>query len=133
MRFEESLRFEGDPATVWTRASTIKDIPDYWHGTRSLSVVNESGGVVHATIKFAFGGFGEADVSTDEEKRTMTIEYKTGPFTGEQTVTVKDGEITAIWDAKFRGIYRLASRWIEGHFRSGTVHALERLTGQGGA
>lgn len=127
MLFEESLRFEGDANEVWRRASAIQEIPNYWHGTRSLEVVDGSGNVVHVKVKFAFGGSGEADISTDVEKRTVTLDYRSGPFTGKQVITVSNTSITAKWDVKFRGAFRLASRWNENHFRSGTVHALERL------
>ena len=133
MRFEESLKCEGDPGEVWRRVSAVRDIPSYWHGTRSLDVVGEEGGVVRAKVRFAFGGSGDAEISTDEGKRLMTIEYVSGPFTGRQTVAVNEGAVVARWDVRFRGVFRLASRWNEGHFRSGTMHALERLVGgQGG-
>ena len=127
MRFEESLMFEGDANEVWRRVSAVMEIPNYWHGTRSLEVVGESGGATHVKVRFAFGGSGEADISADEERRTLTIDYTSGPFTGRQTVMIGDGKIAASWDVKFRGIYRAASKWNEGHFRSGTVHALARL------
>ncbi|MDG7008573.1 MAG: hypothetical protein JRN06_10080 [Nitrososphaerota archaeon] len=131
MRFEETREFEGDASEVWKRASAISEIPKYWHGTRTLEVVSESGGAAHVKIKFAFGGSGEADVIADGEKRMLTIDYTSGPFTGKQTVEVGDGQVIAKWDVKFKGVFRVASRWNEGHFRSGTVHALERLTAPG--
>jgi len=133
MHFEETMKFEGDPAEVWKRVSSIEEIPKYWHGTRSLLVVGEGDGVTRVKVKFAFGGSGDADISIDENRRTMTIDYRAGAFTGKQTVTVTDGSVAADWDVRFRGIYRPASKWNEGHFRSGTVHALERLTGRSGA
>jgi len=129
MRFEERLEFEKDPDEVWSRASAISEIPNYWHGTRSLEVVSESEGVSHARIKFAFGGSGDAEISVDQMSRTLTIDYKSGPFTGSQTVAVKDGKVIVVWDVRFKGVYRIASKWNEGHFRTGTVHALERLVG----
>lgn len=128
MRFEERKEFEGDASEVWKRVSAIGEIPKYWHGTRTLEVVGEDKGVAHAKIKFAFGGSGEADISKDDAKRLLTIDYTSGPFTGKQTVTVYGGQVVALWDVKFKGVFRLASKWNEGHFRSGTVHALERLT-----
>ncbi len=130
MRFEESLEFEGDAEEVWTRTSAVKDIPTYWHGTRSLEVVREDGNVTHARVVFGFGGSGEADISKDAEQKLLTIDYTSGPFTGRQTVRVGQGRITAVWDIKFRGAFRLAEKGSEGHLRSGTVHALERLAGK---
>jgi hypothetical protein len=131
MQFQESMKLEGNAAEVWKRASAITDIPKYWHGTRSLDVVRDDGGAVRVKVKFAFGGSGEADIYTDEEKRTLTIDYLSGPFTGKQFVAVDESRITATWDVKFRSVFRIASKWNEGHFRSGTVHALERLVGGG--
>jgi hypothetical protein len=57
----------------------------------------------------------------------MTVAYYSGPFKGTQQITVKDQEITARWDIKFNGLFKLVSGWSERHFRNGTVHALERL------
>ncbi|HUI24273.1 MAG TPA: hypothetical protein VLY82_07790 [Nitrososphaerales archaeon] len=127
MQFHESVKLEGRASDVWKRASAVRDIPRYWHGTRSLEVIGESGGVVRIRVKFAFGGSGEAAISTSEEKRAMTIDYLSGPFTGNQVIAVNDDRVTASWDVKFRSVYKITSRWNEGHFRSGTVHALERL------
>ena len=133
MQFRESLKLDGGVSDVWKRASAVQDIPRYWHGTRSLEVVGEEGGVVRVRLKFAFGGRGEAAISVDEEKRAMTIDYVTGPFTGRQVIGVSDDSVSASWDVKFRSVYRIAAKWNEGHFRSGTVHALERLArGSGG-
>ncbi len=127
MRFEETKKFEVDASEVWKRASAINEIPKYWHGTRTLEVVKEDNGVAHVKIKFAFGGSGEADISKDDAKRRLTINYTSGPFTGKQTVMVDGGQVVAVWDVKFKGAFRIVSNWNEGHFRSGTVHALERL------
>jgi len=124
------MKVEGNAAEVWKRASTIRDIPVFWHGTRSLDIVRDDEQVVRVKVKFAFGGSGEANVYTDEEKRTLTIDYTSGPFKGKQTIAVEDNRITATWDVKFRSVFRIASKWNEGHFRSGTVHALERLVGE---
>ncbi len=127
MQFQESMMLEGNAAEVWMKVSAIRDIPKYWHGTRSLEIVGGDGRVARAKVKFAFGGFGEADIYTNEENRTLIIDYTSGPFTGRQTVAVGDARITATWDVKFRGVFRIVSKWNEGHFRSGTANALERL------
>ena len=79
-------------------------------------------------MKFAFGGSGDAVISVDERSRTLLLDYLSGPFTGRQTVRLVGNAVEARWEIEFRGIFRLAARWNEGHFRSGTKHALERLT-----
>ena len=131
MKFEETKEFEGDAAEVWRRVSAVTEIPKYWRGTRTLEVTGESRGAVHVKIRFAFGGSGEADIFTDETERVLTVEYTSGPFTGRQTVEVADGRVVAMWDVKFRGAFRLVSRWNKNHFKLGTVRALERLTDSG--
>ena len=127
MQFRESMRLEGSATEVWKKVSAIGDIPKYWHGARSLDIIGDDGGVIRARIRFAFGGSGEAEIHTDLEQRTLTIDYRSGPFVGKQTVDVDDDFITATWDVTFRGIFRIASKWNEGHFKAGTMHALERL------
>ena len=36
--------------------------------------------------------------------------------------------LEARWDIKFHGIFKIGSGRTAGHFKSGTVHALERLS-----
>ncbi len=105
----------------------VMDIPKYWHGTRSLEVVDEQQGVTRVKVGFAFGGSGRASISKDDVRRVLEIDYLSGPFTGRQLLTVGDESVVAEWDVRFKGVTRLVSKWNEGHFRTGTVHALERL------
>ncbi len=135
MLIEEKVEFEGDPAGVWERLSNVERIPEFWHGTRSLQVVSRDGAQqgrrsVKAKVKFAFGGSGEVEITADDATKTLTSDYKSGPFKGMQTVKVVGSSIEARWDINFSGLYRLTSGWTGGHFQSGTRHALERLTGR---
>jgi Polyketide cyclase / dehydrase and lipid transport len=130
MQFEEHLSLRAPPEVVWGRVSNIVEIPRYWHGTKSLEIVGAEGDASRARIRFAFGGSGEARISVDEGKKTLKIEYVSGPFKGEQVVSVRGDGLTASWDVRFSGAFRLVSRWNESHFRSGTIHALERLAAE---
>lgn len=135
MRIEERLEFEGDPEEVWARMSDVERIPEFWHGTRSLEVVGretDERGVerVRARTRFAFGGSGEARITVDPSTKTVTWEYTSGPFKGEQTARVAGRTAEASWDVRFNGLFKLTAGWTAGHFRSGTVHALERLCGR---
>ena len=114
---------------MWQRVSDIDAIPRYWHGTKSLEITGREGETVSARVTFAFGGTGEAKISADQSSKTLTISYVSGPFRGDQVVSIRGSELTAMWDVKFAGLFRLVSRWNESHFRSGTRHALERLVG----
>jgi hypothetical protein len=125
---EESKEFDIDPAVVWKRASDIERIPEYWHGTKSIAILGRDGPKSTGEVRFAFGGEGEVEITVLDAERTVTINYVSGPFAGVQTIKVGEGVIDARWEVKFKGLFRLASSWNAGHFRSGTVHALERLS-----
>jgi polyketide cyclase/dehydrase/lipid transport protein len=128
---DASLDFDGDPEVVWKRASDVEKIPEYWHGTKSLRVLERVGeDKLMAAVKFAFGGSGKVEVTTDAATKTLLLRYVSGPFTGTQTVRVVGKRLEAMWDINFHGIFRIGSGRTAGHFKSGTVHALERLAGK---
>jgi hypothetical protein len=125
---EASLEFQEDPDAVWGRMSDVQRIPDYWHGTKSLRVLERAdGSKLVAAAKFAFGGSGKVEITTDAATKTLLLRYLSGPFTGTQSVRITGRRLDAKWDIEFHGVFRIASGRTAGHFRSGTVHALERL------
>jgi len=126
VRFVERCQFGGKPEEVWARVSDLDNIPAYWHGTKEIKVTRE-GTRTSADVVFAFGGRGKAEVTVDEQRRTMTLDYFSGPFKGKQTVTVKENAIEAEWDVVFTGAYKLLGPANASHFRSGTRNALKRL------
>ena len=129
MQFTESIEFGEDAGEVWTRVSDVEKIPQFWHGTKSLQLIEKKpAGRLDVKIRFAFGGSGNADISVDNENHVLVINYYSGPVLGLQKVTIDGKQLIASWDVKFTGLFRLASGWNERHFRSGTIHALERLT-----
>jgi len=133
---QERVEFEGDPAAVWERLSKVEKIPEFWHGTRSLQVIGrDSKGpgkeTVKARAKFAFGGSGDVEITADDATMTLTSDYTSGPFKGVQVVRVVGRSIEAGWDVNFTVVFKLTSSWTGGHFRSGTLHALERLAAGG--
>jgi hypothetical protein len=125
---QESLKFEGDPDAVWRRVSDVEKIPEYWHGTKSLRVIEKVDGKLTATAKFAFGGSGKVEITTDPATKTLVQRFLSGPFTGTQTVQVVGNSLEARWDIEFHGLFKIGSGRTAGHFKSGTLHALERLT-----
>jgi hypothetical protein len=129
---EASLDFEGDADAVWARLSDVEKIPEYWHGTKSLRVLERGdGGKVTADARFAFGGSGKVEITPDASTRTLLTRYVSGPFTGTQTVKMVGKRLEARWDIEFHGLFKIASGRTAGHFKSGTVHALERLVAGG--
>jgi hypothetical protein len=131
---QERVEFDGDPAAVWGRLSDVERIPEFWHGTRSLQITGRDSvqgrETVKARTKFAFGGSGDVEITADDATMTLTSNYTSGPFKGVQVVRVVGNAIEARWDVNFTGVFKLTSGWTGGHFRSGTVHALERLAGK---
>jgi hypothetical protein len=127
---EASLDFQEDPDAVWGRLSDVERIPEYWHGTKSLRVIERmEGGKVVASARFAFGGSGKVEITTDAASKTLLQRYLSGPFTGTQTVRIVGKRLEAKWDIEFHGLFKIGSGRTAGHFQSGTVHALERLAG----
>ena len=131
MLIEASLDFQGDPEAVWGRLSDVETIPEYWHGTKSLRVIEREGGKVIADARFAFGGSGKVEISADPASKTLLQRFLSGPFTGTQTVRVVGHRLEARWDIEFHGLFKIGSGRTAGHFKSGTVHALERLSSGG--
>jgi hypothetical protein len=130
---EASLDFEGDPDVVWGRISDVERIPEYWRGTKSLRVHEREEGVkkVVAAARFAFGGSGRVEITADAESKTLLQRYLSGPFTGTQVVRIAGKKLEARWDIEFHGLFKIGSGRTAGHFKSGTVHALERLSAGG--
>lgn len=128
MLIEASLDFQGDPEAVWGRLSDVERIPEYWHGTKALKVLERRGGTVVADARFAFGGSGRVEISADAASKTLLQRFLSGPFTGTQTVRVVGNRLEARWEIEFHGLFKIGSGRTAGHFRSGTVHALERLS-----
>jgi len=108
------------------RVSNTDTIPAYWHGTREFKVAR-TGEKSTADVVFAFGGKGRAEVTVDDTKKTLTIDYVGGPFKGKQTVAVMNGFIEAEWAVTFKGFLKLLAPWNASHFKSGTRNALRRL------
>ena len=132
MLIQERVEFGGDPAVVWGRLSDIDRIPEFWHGTRSLQVLQRGSDgagreTAKARAKFAFGGSGDVAITSDRATMTLTSDYTSGPFKGTQVVRVQGNAIEVRWDVNFTGVFKLTSGWTGGHFKSGTLHALERL------
>lgn len=128
MLIEASLDFQGDPEAVWGRLSDVERIPEYWHGTKALKVLERRGGKVVADARFAFGGSGRVEISADAASKTLLQRFLSGPFTGTQTVRIVGNRLEARWEIEFHGLFKIGSGRTAGHFRSGTVHALERLS-----
>lgn len=132
MLIQERVEFQGDRATVWGRLSAIERIPEFWHGTRSLQILQRGSDgpgreTVKARAKFAFGGSGDVAITSDGATMTLTSDYTSGPFRGTQVVRVVGNAIEARWDVNFTGVFKLTSGWTGSHFKSGTLHALQRL------
>jgi len=75
---QERVEFKDDPAAVWGRLSDIERIPEFWHGTRSLEIIDrESLGRgkerAKAKAKFAFGGSGDVEITAAPPSRRPAV------------------------------------------------------------
>ncbi len=127
MQFEVARPYSGEREALWMRVSDVEDVPKYWHGTKELAVISKSGDVTRAKVRFAFGGTGIAEYEVRQAERAMVVKYVKGPFVGTQTIWLDEAGIRAKWDVRLHGVFEVVSRWNEGHFREGSIHALDRL------
>lgn len=105
----------------------VKDIPNYWKGTRELNVKEVQKGVYEGTIRFAFPSSGKVRIEVFEEEKKIRINYLEGPVRGVHEIYVTHDKICSSWKVNLSPLLRLFERRVEEHFKSGTEHALERI------
>ncbi len=125
MEFKKSVDIK-DPDRIWSIISDINRIPEFWHGTSSIT---KSGDLY--IIKFAFGGTGLARFRIDNEKMAIYEEYIKGPIKG-YTLNriIKNNDkyyLESIWNVHLSFIYSMFSSRVQRHFESGTENALNRI------
>lgn len=115
--------------TILSLIADWKNLPIYWHGMRTIK--KDEGGILIA--KFAFPGHAQMRYVVDVNRKTSEEIYLGGPFKGFKRLSIhtEDGdgsEMTAVWEIKLTPLLRLASDRMTEHLKTGTEHALERIS-----
>ncbi len=112
---------------VWRVISDWTLIPQFWHGTRSLSR-NDDGSF---RIRFAFPAKGVLKIEKMPTKRLVKETYTRGPFSGTKDVSVTEGKdfctISSTWDIKLKFPYTIFYKKMKDHMITGTKGALNRI------
>ncbi|SMD31074.1 SRPBCC family protein [Picrophilus oshimae] len=125
MEFKKSIDID-DPDRIWSIIKDIDRIPEFWHGTSSITKSGDS-----YIIKFAFGGTGKVRFRIDDERMAVYEEYLKGPIRG-YTLNriIKNNDkyyLESIWNVRLSFIYSILSSRVQRHFESGTENALKRI------
>lgn len=127
IEFTVSIPFDCDQETVWDIVRDVSSIPKYWQGTRELHVKEVKRGIYEGIIRFAFPSTGNVRITINDEGRTLTFEYLSGPMKGYNIVKVDKDQIISTWKVSMSGILKLFEGWNLKHFKEGTEHALDRI------
>ena len=114
-----------DKEKVLSIIKDVKRMPEFWKGTRELNVVEVGQGVYEGEVKFAFPSKGKVRIEVLENK--VVVNYLKGPVIGKHEIYVEGDKICSSWNVRLSFPFNLREKWTAEHFKSGTVHALERI------
>jgi hypothetical protein len=131
-RIVESIEINATTNRVWEVISDIDDEPKYWWGTREVRNISKEGNVVNREIYQNFGNHAILQKVTLKHPQEIEIQYLKGIMQGVKYLKINSIgneklELTADWNIRFTGIYRLISPTISGHVKKGTIDALSRI------
>jgi len=112
---------------IWEIVRNPFDIPNYWKGTRELNIREVEKGVYEGDIRFAFPAKGKVRIIVDDYSKKIIINYLSGPIKGSHEIYVEEDKICSKWNVKTSIFLRPFEKNITEHFKSGTIHALERI------
>ncbi|MBB5254327.1 SRPBCC family protein [Sulfurisphaera ohwakuensis] len=119
-----------DEDKIWEIIRDPYKIPNYWKGTRELNIREVSKNIYEGEVRFAFPAKGKVKIEVDDNSRRITISYLSGPVKGKHEIEIKDKKICSNWNVELSLLFRFREKWTEEHFRSGTIHALERIVSE---
>ncbi|ARM75223.1 SRPBCC family protein [Acidianus manzaensis] len=127
IEFTVNRTFNCDQDLIWKITKEINSIPKFWKGTRELNVKETSKGTYEGTIRFAFPSTGKVKIIVNDNDKTLTFQYISGPIKGFNIVKVDKNQISSRWEVSMSLILRLMEKRNAEHFKLGTEHALERI------
>jgi hypothetical protein len=131
-RILESIEINASQDRVWEVISDLDGEPRFWRGTRSVKNLSRDGNVVRREIYQNFGNHAIQQKVILNPKTEIEVQYLKGITEGTKKLRINltgqnSQKLTAEWDVKFSGIYKLGTPFITGHVRKGTKEALQRI------
>ena len=131
-RIEKTVTIAADSAKVWSLVSALDREPEIWKGTKAVRTLSANGNVVEREVTLAFRDRKERERVTLEPPSRVVHELLAGPMKGTKIVSVMprgDGktELSAVYDVRLTGLFKLGTGPFTKHAAEGTQHALERI------
>ncbi len=125
--FRLEKEFNGDTNQLWKEIADVKNIPKYWHGHKSINIIKQENNTIEAIVEFVFPSKAKVKYEINEKDKEVISYYLEGPFKGKSIIKIDNGKLINEWDIKFNGMYKFLSFWEIGHFKKGSIDALNRI------
>ena len=131
-RIERSIEINAPKDKVWEIISDLDNESEYWWGTKEVHNISREGNVINRYIVQNFRNHKITQRVVLNPKDSIEIEYLKGLTEGTKTIRLESladdkQRVTATWDVRFPGIYRLFNSYLLSHILKGTVGALQRI------
>lgn len=105
------------PDRVWDVVSDIDSEPEFWHDTKSIKNIKQTGNIVEREV-VAFRNSKCREAVKLDNKKPISIEILEGLMRGKKTIVLKTIKnhtttIDAVWDIKINGLYGIFSGLIK--------------------
>ncbi|BFH73838.1 hypothetical protein SJAV_17820 [Sulfurisphaera javensis] len=117
----------GNEDKVWEIIKDPYKIPNYWKGTRELNIKEIGRNIYEGDIKFAFPSSGKVRIMVDDNSKRVIINYLSGPIRGIHEITIENKQLCSKWSVELSLLLKPMEKRTEEHFKSGTIHAIERI------
>ena len=116
---------------VWDIVADVDNEPEYWHGTKSVKNISETGNTIEREVTIAFKDSKCLQTVVLNPKKSVQIMITEGPMKGTKVVTlIPSGDktkIDVVWDIKLAGFLGIFTGMVKKHIAEGTDEALERI------
>ncbi len=131
-RIEQFVEIDASRDAVWNVISDLDHEPDFWWGTKEVRNISKEGNVVNREITQNFRNHKILQKVILSPKEKIEVQYLKGLTEGSkflklETMNESKQKLTAIWNVKFTGIYKIITFYLTGHVRKGTIDALQRI------
>jgi carbon monoxide dehydrogenase subunit G len=116
---------------VWDIVADVDNEPQYWHGTKTVKNISNSGNTVEREVTIAFKDSKCRQTVVLNPKKSVEITITEGPMKGTKVVTLSPSgdktRVDVVWDIKLTGFLGMFTGMVKKHIAEGSDEALERI------
>lgn len=116
---------------VWEIVADVDNEPQYWHGTKTVKNIRNSGNTIEREVTIAFRDSVCRQTVMLNPKKSVDIAITDGPFKGTKVVTLNPSgdktRIDVVWEIKLAGFLGMFTGMVKKHIAEGTEEALTRI------